>query len=152
MKGSGWKGESRRHSLARKGIKTNSVSQVRIDEETGIWFESDGVVSDMVSLINLVGFDDLLKDNKASGITKEQYQADGSNIIVLPSEEAEKTVRWMMNEYIDGDRKRKKQIKRMLDIAIKEIDKRLRRQDHIEIRLDLHKSRKMFRDLQQELN
>ena len=143
---SGWKGDSRRHSLARKGIRTT------VDDQSGIWFESGGVVSDMVSLIELVGFDDLLKENKASGIPKDQYECDASKIIVLPSEKSKKTVEWLMKEYVNGDRKRKKQVKKLLNIAIKEIDKRLRKQNNVDIRIDLHKSRKMFRELEQELN
>lgn len=154
IKGKGWKNESRRHSLARKGIRTtdNSMSGVRVDESSGLWFESQGVVSEMVSLVQLIGFDDLIKEKKASGISRDQYEADGEKIIVFPSEESKKTVKWLLNEYINGDRKRRKQVKRMLNIAIKEIDRRLGKENIIDIRVDLHKSRKMFRELEQELS
>lgn len=151
---SGWKGDSRGHSLARRGIKITNAppSDIRIDETSGIWFESNGVVSEMVSLIQLLGFDDLVEKKKASGLPKEQYQADASKIIVYPSDKSKETTRWLMKEYIDGDRVRKNQVRKLLNIAIKEIDGQLRTQKHIDIRIDLHKSRKMFRELEKELN
>jgi len=151
---SGWHGESRRHSMARKGIKTANMpyNSIQVDERSGIWFESNGVLSEMVTLVQLFGFDDLLSSNKAKGLPKAQYEEDASNIVVFPSEKSKETINWLIDEYVNGDRVRKKQVKRLLDVAVKEIDRELGRQPNIDIRIDLHRSREMFRDLQKELN
>ena len=153
-KGSGWRNESRRHSMARKGIKTADLpySRVRVDKTSGIWFESNGMLSEMVTLVQLFGFDDLLANNKAKGLPKEQYDMDASKIIVFPSDKSKDTINWLISEYAHGDRVRKKQVKRLLDVAVKEIDRELGAQENIDIRIDLHQSRKMFRELQKGLN
>ena len=156
MKGnrSGWKGESRRHSMARKGIKTANMpnNSIRANETSGIWFESNGVLSEMVTLVQLFGFDDLLANNKAKGLPKAQYEDDASKIVVFPSEKSKDTINWLIDEYVNGDRVRRKQVKRMLDVAVKQIDRELGQQPNIDIRVDLHRSREMFRELQKELN
>lgn len=159
-KGRGYHGKSREHGLHSKGIATNiaqgmpkgQVHRKRYDESSGIWFESDGVLGDMVSLANLVGFDNLLKNNKASGVKKEDYEKDAREIIVFPSEETKKSIEWLKQEYNDGDRKRRKQIRRMLNITIKEIDNKLGKQKEIDVRINLHESRKMLANLRKELN
>ena len=140
--------------MARKGIKTANMphNSIKVDERSGIWFESNGVLSEMVTLVQLFGFDDLLANNKAKGLPKEQYEDDASNIIVFPSEKSRDTIDWLVDEYVNGDRVRRKQVRRLLDVAVKEIDKQLGRQPNIDIRIDLHRSREMFRDLQKELN
>lgn len=160
IKRSGWHGSSREHGLARKGIPTKTaqgmptgqVSRIKHDESSGIWFESNGMLSELVSLANLVGFDNLLEKNKASGVKKEDYEKDAQKIIVFPSKETEKSVEWLKQEYKNGDRKRRKQIHRMLDITIKEIESKLGKQKHIDVRINLHKSREMLVKLQKELN
>jgi len=150
-RGSGWHRESRRHSLARRGVRT-APGRITVDEGSGIWFESDGVLGDMVSLMELVGFDDLMGKKKASGIPKEQYESDAEQVIIFPSKETEKSARWLMREYIDGDNKRKKQVKKILDIAIDEIESRLGKTKSVDVRIDLHRSRKLLNDLRKELN
>ena len=159
-KGSGYFGHSREHGLHRKGIPTKTaqgmptgqIQRTKNDESSEIWFQSNGVLGDMVSLANLVGFDNLLGKNKASGVKKKDYEKDAKKIIVFPSEKTKKSVEWLKEEYKTGDRVRKKQIKRMVDITIKEIESKLGKQDHIDVRINLHKSREMLVKLQKELN
>ena len=105
----------------------------------------------MVSLMQLVGFDDLMEKKKASGIPKEQYESDAEQVIIFPSEETERSARWLMREYIDGGNKRKKQVKKIIDIAIDEIESRLGKTKSVDIRIDLHKSRKLLTELRKEL-
>jgi len=149
-KGSGWHDESRRHSLARRGVRT-VPSRITVNEDSGVWFESSGILGDMVSLMQLVGFDDLMEKKKASGIPKEQYESDAEQVIIFPSEETERSARWLMREYIDGGNKRKKQVKKIIDIAIDEIESRLGKTKSVDIRIDLHKSRKLLTELRKEL-
>ena len=88
-KGRGYHGHSREHGLHRKGIPTKTaqgmptgqIKRMKNDESSGIWFESNGVLGDMVSLANLVGFDSLLPKNKASGVKKPDYEKDAEKII-----------------------------------------------------------------------
>ena len=150
----GWKNESRRHSLARKGVKTQStqaIQNVRMDESSGVWFESEGVLGDMVSLVQIMGFDDLLANKQAKGIAKDQYTIDASKIIVYPSVETAKSIDWMKDEYKAGNNRRKSEIKKMSDIAKKQVEYKIRTSRNVDVRLDLHKSWRMLDDFNKEL-
>ena len=152
----GWKGESRRHSMSRKGIKTAQGQQInrtsRLEQSSSMCFESNGMLGEIVSLANLVGFGGLLDKNKASGVKKDAYEKDAKKIIIYPSTETAKSIKWLKKEHEEGDRVRRKQVKRMITISIKEIESRIRLQRNIDVRNNFHRSRKMLVDLRKELS
>lgn len=150
QQGSGWKNDSRRHSLARKGISTATYPSINYDEKSGLWFESNGIL-DAFSLLKMVGFGELFSGGKASGITKEQYEQDAQKMVIFPSIETGKTVEWLRKEYTYGDRKRKKQIRKMVNIAIKELENKMGKTGDIDIRIELHKGRKILKSFEQEI-
>ena len=151
----GWKGESRRHSMSRKGIKTTQGQQIngtsKLERSSSMCFESNGVLGEVISLANLVGFGGLLDKNKASGVKKDAYEKDAKKIIVYPSTETAKSIKWLRKEHEEGDRVRRKQVERMITISVKEIESRIAKQKNIDVRINLHKSRKMLVDLRTEL-
>ena len=146
-----WKNESRRHSLARKGVKTAQQNQmISKPESSGIWFESHGIIGEMVSLINLFGFNDLMETKQSKGIKRDQYETDASQIMLFPSTETARSIDWMYDEYLQGNNRRKQEIRRMVDISVKQIESRIRNAN-IDARMDLHKSRRMLMDFKREL-
>ena len=150
MKGKGWRGESRRHSMARKGIGT--AKNIHVNESSGLWFESRGSLTDVVSLLGILDFGSLLGTNEAKGYTEDEYELDANNVIVFPSAESEKTIEWLIGEYVDGNQRRKNQVKKLLRLAIKQIESKIGKVDNVDVRIDLHKSRKMFKEALDEVS
>lgn len=144
-----WKGDSRKHGLARKGVRTRQ--KIRYDESSGIWFESRGILGDMVSLVKLMDFDGVMGKPEAKGYDRESYERDASQVIIFPSKDTKRTVKWLMNEYANGNRARKKQLRGILRLAIRQVENKLKETRNVEIRVDLHESRKMLKELEQEL-
>jgi len=96
----GWQGESQRHSMSRKGVRTKNPDKV-------IWFTSRGVVSDVVSLLQLMDFSSLMK---SKGYKESEYTRDARKIAVLPASEAEKSVEWLEKEWGKGTPARRRKI------------------------------------------
>ena len=145
-KKNGWPKESRRHGLASKGIPTKEQNQIVIDDKSGVWFVSHGIVEDIiaVSLKKLVNFDSLLKTNEAKGISRESYESISPKIIIIPSKDVDVSIEWLEFEYEDGNNSRKAELKRMVRITIKQIEKRLPIERDIDTRMELHLSRKKY--------
>ena len=145
MKPKGWRGESRRHSMARKGIGT--AKSIKVNESSGLWFESRGSLTDVVSLLGILDFGNLLGTNEAKGYTEEEYELDANNVIVFPSDESQKTIEWLIEEYANGNQRRKNQVKKLLRLAVKQIESKIGKVDNVDVRIDLHKSRNMFKEV-----
>ena len=106
----GWYGKSKQHSLASKGVKTSII----VDEKSGIWFESQGIMIDVKTLKDT--------DCKANGYPDEEYIGDASKVVILPSSKVEESIDWVRGEYIGANRPyRKAQLEKLVKMTLNHI-------------------------------
>lgn len=135
MKKQGWRNESQRHAMASRGVS----SRINIDENSGVWCVSEGVLSEMVTLMQVFGFDSL-GSKEAKGYDKETYTADASRLALFPYSKVEQSIKWLRMEWSYATRPRKNQLKNLVKTAIKQISARLPRTRDVDERLELHRA------------
>lgn len=133
--------------MNRKGISTKRNASIRVDEDRGIWYESDGIgVGEILSLFKVLDFGSFGERHKASGYDAESYESDSSKLIILPLSETERSIEWLNSEYERGNYARKKQLMNLTNATVKEIDRRILSNKIGSRKMDLYKSRRMYKD------
>ena len=140
IKKQGWKGETHRHKMASMGISTTPQ---KFSESSGLWFESNGISKDTVQLSHMIGFDNV--DIKvAKGYERTEYERDASQIAILPVSKAEKSIRWLEDEYESSNQARKHKLMNIVKMARARISKELGMRNPSSTKVELHKSRNLF--------
>lgn len=136
----GWRNDRQRHAMASRGVST----RISIDESSGVWYESQGVLSDVVTLMNVLDFGSL-GVTEAKGYTKETYQSDASRLALYPYSKVEKSISWLKMEWSYASRARKKQLKNLVQTAIKQISAKLPKTRNVDERLELHQALSVYK-------
>lgn len=143
----GWQNESQRHRLAGMGIKTSQtqLSHILVNENSGIWFESNGISKETIQLAHIIGFDNV--DMKvAKGYDRTTYEKDASQIAILPVSKAEQSIDWLEEEYKSSNHIRKHKLINLVKMARARISKELGRTNPSDMKVELHKSRRLYND------
>lgn len=118
----GWYGNKQQHSMASKGIKSSIIH----DEKSGVWFESNGALIDVITLLdgglgNMFSSNGIGK-NQAKGYTQEEYVEDASKVVMMPSSKVEESIEWLEYEYaIARTPTRKAQLERLIKMTLNRI-------------------------------
>ncbi len=141
----GWHGNSRLHGLASKGISTKSQPSIKVNEDSGVWFESDGLgVTELLSLVKLIDFDAFSLKGEAKGYSAKGYEYDSQRIIIKPVSKVKKSIKSLESEYDEGNYARKKQLRGLVTVTIKDIERNIYREKDVDERLKLHESRALY--------
>jgi len=146
-KGSGWHRESMGHKMSAYGIKTkaNQIPSSPVNESSGMWFESNGVPTNMIQLAKVIDFDNV--DMKvARGYERSSYEKDASQIAILPVSKAEKSVDWLEDEYHKSNQARKHNLMNIVKMTRARISQELGRTNPADTKVELHKSRNLYND------
>jgi len=117
----GWYGQKQRHSMASKGVKSSII----VDEKTGMWFESNGILMDVITLLdgglgNM--FSNGIGKGEAKGYSQEEYVEDASNVVLMPSSKVEESIEWLETEYaMARTPQRKAQLERLIKMTLNRI-------------------------------
>lgn len=141
----GWKRDRYEHGLASKGVQSRPP-MISVDERSGVWFESQGMIGEMVSLMQMIGFDELLAKKEAKGYTRTTYEADASRIAILPTSKAKQSVEWLNKEWKTAPRPRKNKLLNLVRMAKKRISMELNKVAPSVTKVQLHESRKLYTD------
>jgi len=119
-KGKGWYGQKQQHSMASKGIKS-----IIYDEKSGVWFESQGIFADVITLLD-GGMGKMLSNgvrkDESNGYSQEEYVGDASNVVLLPSSKAVESIEWIETEYtMARTSQRKAQLERLVKMTLNRI-------------------------------
>lgn len=136
----GWRKDPYAHGLASKGVK----SSIRYDERSGVWFESQGIVGEVVSLMQMMGFNEIMGKQEAKGYTKTSYESDASKVVILPSNKAKMSVEWLKKEWKTASRPRKNQLLNIVRMARKRISIELGKVLSSSTKVQLHESRNAY--------
>ena len=147
----GWYGQKQRHSMSAKGVK----SSVIVDEKSGVWFESKGILADVITLMDMTGLGDIFgDDNKkangmmACGYTEDSYTEDASMVVMMPSSKAEESIEWLMEEYERAETPhRKEQLRRLIKMTLYRITLELKKENPRYVEGQLKESYKMYEGL-----
>lgn len=117
----GWYGQAQRHSMSAKGVKSSII----VDEKSGIWFESNGILADVITLLDsgMGGlFANGIGKGEAQGYTQEEYYEDASKVVLMPSSKVEESIDWLEHEYaMARTPQRKAQLERLIRMTLNRI-------------------------------
>ena len=144
----GWYGQKQQHAMASKGVKSTIIH----DEKSGVWFESQGILTDVLTLLD-GGFDGMFSSNgigkgEARGYTKQEYVEDASKVVMMPSSKVEESIEWLETEYLMARTpQRKAQIERLIKMTLNRIRMELNKENPRYVRGQLIDSYKMYINL-----
>lgn len=144
----GWYGNKQQHSMASKGIKSSIIH----DEKSGVWFESNGALIDVITLFdgglgNMFSSNGIGK-NQAKGFSQEEYTSDASKVVLMPSVKVEESIEWLEYEYaIARTPQRKAQLERLIKMTLNRIRMELNKENPRYVRGQLLDSYKMYENL-----
>jgi len=140
-----WPGERQRHAVSARGITTK---RPRVVEGKVVWFTSRGVISEMVSLLDMVGFGDLFESKKAAkGYPQQTYEKDAQMVALLPAERAADSVEWLKHEWKETKNPtRRAQLLKLAQKARFKINQELSRHNPAHTQAHLRESRRYYND------
>jgi len=140
-----WPGERQRHAVSARGITTK---RPRVVEDKVVWFTSRGVIGEMVSLLNMVGFGELFDSKKeAKGYPQPTYEADAKRVVLLPAEQAANSVDWLEKEWTETKSPvRRAQLLKLAQKARFKINQELSRHNPAHTQAHLRESRRYYND------
>jgi len=147
MTNKGWYGQKQRHSMASKGIKSSII----VDERSGMWFESNGINIDVITLNdndNNCLFSNGIGKGEAKGYSQKEYVDDASMIVIMPSSKAEESIEWLDKEYaMARTPQRKAQLERLIKMTLNRIRLELNMTEKNYMKGQLIESYKMYENM-----
>lgn len=134
----GWPGERKRHEMSARGIRTKRSNN------QDLYFSSNGIVTEMLSLANMFGFGELFNKKEAKGYPEHSYNQDAQMIAILPSSKAEQSVVWLKYEYNKSKPVRQYQLVNLAKKTRTKISMELDKPSPAHVQDQLRKSRSLY--------